>query len=96
LTDGETVACDDQGMPDFKLLIRKRRYRSANTTSEQILDGLPDSQPLAIKLYFYSLQLYWMVAFFNSGPVVWEAACADTEHKNEVICDASAKSNKRI
>ena len=32
LIDGEAVACDDQGIPDFKLLIRKRRYASAHST----------------------------------------------------------------
>jgi bifunctional non-homologous end joining protein LigD len=29
LIDGEAVACDDQGIPNFKLLIRNRRYGSA-------------------------------------------------------------------
>jgi hypothetical protein len=29
LTDGEAVACDDQGTPVFKLLIRNRLYASA-------------------------------------------------------------------
>src|SRR5215475_2351968 len=29
LIDGEAVVCDDQGIPDFELLIRKRWYASA-------------------------------------------------------------------
>src|SRR5882757_8521660 len=32
LIDGEAVACDDQGIPDFKLLIRDRKYARPNST----------------------------------------------------------------
>jgi hypothetical protein len=32
LIDGEAVACDDQGIPNFKLLTRNRRYARPNST----------------------------------------------------------------
>jgi bifunctional non-homologous end joining protein LigD len=38
LLDGEAVACDDQGIPDFKLLIRKRRYGSAQLYAFDLLE----------------------------------------------------------
>jgi bifunctional non-homologous end joining protein LigD len=38
LIDGEVVACDDQGIPDFKLLIRKRRYGSAQLYAFDLLE----------------------------------------------------------
>src|SRR5689334_25427128 len=37
LIDGEAVACDDQGIPDFKLLIRNRRYGSAQLYAFDLL-----------------------------------------------------------
>jgi bifunctional non-homologous end joining protein LigD len=38
LVDGEAVACDDQGIPDFKLLIRDRKYGSAQLYAFDILE----------------------------------------------------------
>jgi bifunctional non-homologous end joining protein LigD len=38
LIDGEAVACDDQGVPDFKLLIGKRRYGSAQLYAFDLLE----------------------------------------------------------
>jgi bifunctional non-homologous end joining protein LigD len=38
LIDGEAVACDDQGIPDFTLLIRSRRYRSAQLYAFDLLE----------------------------------------------------------
>src|SRR5215475_9113846 len=38
LIDGEAVACDDQGIPDFKLLIHKRRYVSAQLYAFDLLE----------------------------------------------------------
>jgi bifunctional non-homologous end joining protein LigD len=38
LIDGEAVACDDHGIPDFKLLIRKRRYGSAQLYAFDLLE----------------------------------------------------------
>jgi len=38
LIDGEAVACDDQGIRDFKLLIRKRRYDSAQLHAFDLLE----------------------------------------------------------
>jgi bifunctional non-homologous end joining protein LigD len=41
LIDGEAVACDDQEIPDFKLLIRDRKYGSAQLYAFDLpeLDG---------------------------------------------------------
>src|SRR5215475_4529031 len=36
--DGEAVACDDQGIPDFELLIRNRRYGSAQLYAFDLLE----------------------------------------------------------
>ena len=38
LIDGEAVACDEQGMPDFKLLIRNSRYGSAQLYAFDLLE----------------------------------------------------------
>jgi bifunctional non-homologous end joining protein LigD len=38
LIDGEAVACDDTGVPDFKLLIRNRRYGSAQLYAFDLLE----------------------------------------------------------
>jgi bifunctional non-homologous end joining protein LigD len=38
LLDGEAVACDVQGIPDFKLLIRGRRYASAQLYAFDLLE----------------------------------------------------------
>jgi bifunctional non-homologous end joining protein LigD len=38
LIDGEAVACDDTGIPDFKLLIRNRRYGSAQRYAFDLLE----------------------------------------------------------
>jgi bifunctional non-homologous end joining protein LigD len=38
LIDGEAVACDEQGTPDFKLLIRNRRYASAQLYAFDLLE----------------------------------------------------------
>jgi bifunctional non-homologous end joining protein LigD len=38
LIDGEAVVCDDQGIPDFELLIRKRRYASAQLYAFDLLE----------------------------------------------------------
>jgi bifunctional non-homologous end joining protein LigD len=38
LIDGEAVACDDQGVPDFKLLVRKRRYGLAQLYAFDLLE----------------------------------------------------------
>jgi bifunctional non-homologous end joining protein LigD len=38
LIDGEAVACDDQGIPDFKLLIRHRTYGSAQLYAFDLLE----------------------------------------------------------
>jgi bifunctional non-homologous end joining protein LigD len=38
LIDGEAVACDDAGVPDFKLLIRNRRYGSAQLYAFDLLE----------------------------------------------------------
>src|SRR5262245_13901527 len=38
LIDGEAVACDDTGVPDFKLLIRSRRYGSAQLYAFDLLE----------------------------------------------------------
>jgi bifunctional non-homologous end joining protein LigD len=38
LIDGEAVACDEQGMPDFTLLIRNRRYQSAQLYAFDLLE----------------------------------------------------------
>src|SRR5262245_38956393 len=38
LIDGEAVACDDQGMPDFKLLVRNRQYASAQLYAFDLLE----------------------------------------------------------
>ena len=36
--DGEAVACDDQGAPDFNLLVRNRRYGSAQLYAFDLLE----------------------------------------------------------
>jgi bifunctional non-homologous end joining protein LigD len=38
LIDGESVVCDDQGIPNFKLLIRKRLYASAQLYAFDLLE----------------------------------------------------------
>src|SRR5689334_13512878 len=38
LLDGEAVACDEQGIPNFKLLIRGRRYGSAQLYAFDLLE----------------------------------------------------------
>src|SRR4051794_30960765 len=38
LIDGEAVACDDQGIPDFKLLIRDRKYGLAQLYAFDLLE----------------------------------------------------------
>jgi bifunctional non-homologous end joining protein LigD len=38
LIDGEAVACDDHGTPDFKLLVCKRRYGSAQLYAFDLLE----------------------------------------------------------
>jgi bifunctional non-homologous end joining protein LigD len=38
LIDGEAVASDDQGIPDFKLLIRNRKYGSAQLYAFDLLE----------------------------------------------------------
>jgi bifunctional non-homologous end joining protein LigD len=38
LIDGEAVACDDQGTPVFKLLIRNRLYASAQLYAFDLLE----------------------------------------------------------
>jgi bifunctional non-homologous end joining protein LigD len=38
LIDGEAVACDDEGVPDFKLLVRKRRYGWAQLYAFDLLE----------------------------------------------------------
>jgi bifunctional non-homologous end joining protein LigD len=38
LIDGEAVVCDDHGIPDFRLLIRDRRYRSAQLYAFDLLE----------------------------------------------------------
>jgi bifunctional non-homologous end joining protein LigD len=38
LIDGEAVACDNQGIPDFTLLIRNRRYSSAQLYAFDLLE----------------------------------------------------------
>jgi len=38
LIDAEAVACDEQGTPDFKLLIRSRRYASAQLYAFDLLE----------------------------------------------------------
>jgi bifunctional non-homologous end joining protein LigD len=38
LIDGEAVACDDTGVPDFKLLIHNRRYGSAQLYAFDLLE----------------------------------------------------------
>ena len=38
LIDGEAVVCDDQGVPDFKLLIRDRRYGAAQLYAFDLLE----------------------------------------------------------
>jgi bifunctional non-homologous end joining protein LigD len=38
LIDGEAVVSDEEGIPDFKLLIRKRRYRSAQLYAFDLLE----------------------------------------------------------
>jgi bifunctional non-homologous end joining protein LigD len=38
LIDGEAVACDDQGIPDFKLLICDRKYGSAQLYAFDLLE----------------------------------------------------------
>lgn len=38
LIDSEAVACDDTGVPDFKLLIRNRRYGSAQLYAFDLLE----------------------------------------------------------
>jgi len=40
LIDGEAVACDDEGIPDFKLLIHNRRYGSAQLYAFDLLEEL--------------------------------------------------------
>jgi ATP-dependent DNA ligase len=36
--DGEAVACDDRGVPDFKLLIRNRKYGAAQLYAFDLLE----------------------------------------------------------
>src|SRR5262249_46524228 len=38
LIDGEAVVCDDQGFPDFKLLIRQRWFASAQLYAFDLLE----------------------------------------------------------
>ena len=38
LIDGEAVACDDGGVPDFKLLLRDRSYASAQLYAFDLLE----------------------------------------------------------
>jgi bifunctional non-homologous end joining protein LigD len=38
MIDGEAVVCDEQGVPDFKLLIRSRRYDSAQLYAFDLLE----------------------------------------------------------
>jgi bifunctional non-homologous end joining protein LigD len=38
ISDGEAIACDENGIPDFKLLIRHRRYGSAQLYAFDILE----------------------------------------------------------
>jgi bifunctional non-homologous end joining protein LigD len=38
LIDGEAVACDDQGIPDFKRLVRDRKYGSAQLYAFDLLE----------------------------------------------------------
>jgi bifunctional non-homologous end joining protein LigD len=38
LIDGEAVACDDRGIPEFKLLVRDRKYGSAQLYAFDLLE----------------------------------------------------------
>jgi ATP-dependent DNA ligase len=38
LVDGEAVVCDDEGIPDFKLLVRNRKYGSAQLYAFDLLE----------------------------------------------------------
>jgi len=57
LLDGEAVACDDQGTPDFELLMRGGRYASAQLYAFDLLqlDGEDlRSEPIGAKMHSIS------------------------------------------